>query len=138
MNKPVWLEKGLLILGALLIAAGVLAALKGAEVWAGLGLGIGAGLVGANTATALMRRYYRRHPEEARQKRIELGDERNMAIRYQAKAKAFDRMILMMIAVPFLLIAAKSPLWLVLSAVGLYLLAYLLQIMYMVKLGKQI
>ncbi|WP_151736076.1 hypothetical protein [Paenibacillus tengchongensis] len=137
MNRPLWVERGLLILGVLLAAAGLLAAWNGAEVWAGLGLGIGAGLIGSNTAMLLTRRYYRKRPEQERQKRIDSGDERSMAIRYQAKAKAFDRMIIVMIVVPFLLIAAQSPLWLVLAAVGLYLLAYLLQIVYTMKLGKQ-
>ncbi|MOA64400.1 hypothetical protein D3C78_1904330 [compost metagenome] len=55
----------------------------------------------------------------------------------KAKAKAFDIMFVVMIALPFLFIFAGISLWVVLTTIGLYLFGYFTQLFYMIKYSKQ-
>lgn len=55
----------------------------------------------------------------------------------KAKAKAFDVMIVVMIALPFLFIFGGTALWVVLSTIGLYVFGCFLQLFYIRKYSKQ-
>ena len=55
-------------------------------------LGVGCGLFGHGMSRLVSQRALRNHPEKQRQLKIDMNDERNMAISNRAKGKAFDIM----------------------------------------------
>ncbi|OAA86425.1 DUF6442 family protein [Clostridium ljungdahlii] len=57
-------------------------------------IGIGGGVFGQNLGTAFDIYTMKKNPEVAKQREIDEKDERNIAIRNKAKAKAYDLMIL--------------------------------------------
>lgn len=57
-------------------------------------IGIGSGVFGQNLGTAFDIYTMKKNPEIAKQRKIDEKDERNIAIRNKAKAKAYDLMIL--------------------------------------------
>lgn len=57
-------------------------------------IGIGAGVFGQNLGTTFNIRTMKKAPLVAKQKEIEEKDERNIAIRNKAKAKAYDLMVM--------------------------------------------
>lgn len=57
-------------------------------------IGIGAGVFGQNLGTAFNIRAMQKDPQLAKQKKIDEEDERNIAIRNKAKAKAYDLMVM--------------------------------------------
>lgn len=57
-------------------------------------IGIGAGVFGQNLGTAFNIHAMKKAPQVAKQKEIEEKDERNIAIRNKAKAKAYDLMVM--------------------------------------------
>ncbi|AIQ28982.1 MULTISPECIES: hypothetical protein [Paenibacillus] len=137
VNKKIWLFSFLLLLGGILAAAGLLTMNESTERLAGLGLGIGSGLFSMSAAQLIIQCYYAKHPKLRKQAVIELRDERHTAIRMKAKAKAFDVMIVVMIALPFLFIFGGTALWVVLSTIGLYVFGCFLQLFYIRKYSKQ-
>lgn len=56
-------------------------------------IGIGSGTFGSGVAGMINGRIMKNSPEIAKQKEIEQNDERNLAISYKAKAKAYDCMV---------------------------------------------
>ena len=56
-------------------------------------IGIGCGLFGQGMGGVIERSILRKHPEIAKQKEIEVKDERNQEISNRAKAKAYDVMV---------------------------------------------
>lgn len=133
----VWLHIFLLLVGGILVAAGLLTMNESTKRLAGLCLGIGSGLSGMSAAQLIIQHYYARHPKLRKQAVIEQQDERHTVIRMRAKAKAFDVIIVVMIALPFLFIVTGTALWVVLSAIGLYVLGCFLQLFYIRKYSKQ-
>lgn len=127
----------LLLLGVLLLAAGLFGFGESAKTVSGMCIGIGAGLIGMNTAHFIIDFYYKRHPDAQKQSVIEAQDERNVALTDKAKAKAFDLNNKVLMLVPFLLILADSPLWITLSAVGVYLFGFGAQIYFTMRLSRE-
>lgn len=56
-------------------------------------IGVGCGLFGQGMGGIIERSILRKHPEIAKQKEIEVKDERNQEISNRAKAKAYDVMV---------------------------------------------
>lgn len=137
MNKTVWLFTILLLLGGILTVVGLLVIDESTEKLAGICVGIGSGLFSMSAANLIVQGYYRKHPKLKKQAVIDFRDERNTAIRMKAKAKAFDIMFVVMIALPFLFIFAGISLWVVLTTIGLYLFGYFTQLFYTIKYSKQ-
>lgn len=136
-NKRLMLYALMLLLGVVILAAGLFGLDESAKTVSGMCIGIGAGLVGMNVAHFIIGFYYKRHPAAQKQSVIEANDERNITITDKSKAKAFDLTIKLLILIPFLLILADSPLWMTLSAVGVYLFGYGAQIYYTIRLNKE-
>lgn len=107
---------GLLLLAIALVIAGIF--LEGR--WAGVMIGLGAGLLGVSGSQLITQRVMQGNPEVERKVSIEEMDERNIQINHYAKAKAFD--FFQFLALPFflLLVAAEVRLWIVLLAIALY------------------
>ncbi|NLG49498.1 MAG: hypothetical protein GX552_05230, partial [Chloroflexi bacterium] len=57
-------------------------------------IGIGAGLFGGNLGAAIGVYLLKKDPNAAKQKEIEVNDERNIVISNKAKAKAYDLMLM--------------------------------------------
>jgi uncharacterized Tic20 family protein len=127
----------LIILGAVLLIVGIVVIDESSKTVSGLCVGIGAGLIGMNIANLLIDLYYRKHPEIKKQVDIDARDERSLAITCKAKAKAFDITVILLIVVPFLLILAGSPLWVILATIGVYLFGFCAQIYFTIQLGKE-
>jgi hypothetical protein len=124
-------------LGVVLVIAGFLITNEAYKSISGLCFGIGAGLIGMNLANVYMERYYQQHPQVKRQSDIDARDERSVLINTRAKAKAFDWMVKLFIAIPFVLILFNSPLWQILAVVGIYLFAFGLQIYFTIQFNKE-
>lgn len=56
-------------------------------------IGIGSGCFGGGMAEVINKRLMKNDPEFAKQREIDLNDERNVAIGNRAKAKAYDMMV---------------------------------------------
>ena len=56
-------------------------------------IGIGCGVFGQGIGELVQRRKLANSPQLAKQQETEIGDERNIAIAFQAKSKAFDLMV---------------------------------------------
>lgn len=56
-------------------------------------IGIGCGVSGQGIGELVQRRKLASSPQLAKQQETEIGDERNIAIAFQAKSKAFDLMV---------------------------------------------
>lgn len=137
MNQKVWLFTVLMLAGGILAGAGFFVINESLERISGLCIGVGSGLFSMSLANIIILRFYENHPERKKQAVIDSRDERSIAIRTRAKAKAFDRMIAVMLLFPFLLILKGIAMWVVLSCVGLYVIGYGLQIFYTIKFSKQ-
>ena len=79
-----------LIIGIVLFCSSFL--LRGEELKtiSGILIGIGAGLIGMSIVNLWMKGFEEKNPELVKENEIEFKDERNVMIRYRAKAKAGD------------------------------------------------
>lgn len=125
-NKRLIWKFSLLLLGIVLIGAGVFLLNDAREAITGVCFGIGAALVSRSVVDILLLRYYDKHPELKKQQEIEKYDERMIAIRAKAKAKVFDVMVYLLMVLPFLMVLAELALWMIVTVIGFYLFAYFL------------
>ena len=124
MNKKRTLYRTLLILGlGLLAAALALTALLGdalPDTAGGAMVGVSSGLAAMGLANLLMLRQTEKDPRLARQTEIEEKDERNTAIRRRAKAVSGEVLQWTVLGAAWLSIALGAPLWVTLTAVGVF------------------
>ena len=136
MSKKKWIGVGMLVAGLAMIALMPILAnnnkpLSGVM----LGAGIACGIIGV---VKIVEEYYEsKYPQLARQKSIELKDERNEAIRNHAKAVAGDILQWCVMGLAFLLILADVPLWLILLVVAIYLAYSVLTVIYIYKFQRE-
>lgn len=121
-----WKDAGIAALGVALVVAGLCLLKYGAisqtvQALPYVCIGIGCGLFGQGMGEFIAGRALKSCPEAAQRLRIEKNDERNLALTYRAKGKAFDRMTFVFgaLMVSFALMAVE---W---TAVILLVLAYL-------------
>ncbi len=121
----------------LALAGGFL--LKGEELKAvsGVCIGIGACLFGLGVSSLFMLRYEEKNPEIAKIKEIEEKDERNIAIRNRAKAKAADITQYFIVALTFVTILIRAPLWVTFVTIGVYLSYNVLMLYLISKFSKE-
>ncbi len=82
--------------------------------------GIGSAMFGLGIAKYAFGRYEEKNPQQMRQDEIEAKDERNVAIRYRAQAVSGLVLQWMAIGIAWILILADGPLWITLTAVGIF------------------
>jgi len=113
--------------------------IKGEELKtvSGLCIGIGACLFGLSIANLFQLRFEQKNPAIAKIKEIEEKDERNIAIRNCAKAKAADITQYLIILLTFIAILLQAPLWIVFVAIGVYLSYNILSLYYISKFSKE-
>ncbi len=142
-NDSVKKYMGLTVLGLVLLAVGL-----GLIKWQGdaegmlrtlpyICVGVGAGVFGSNLGTAIKLRQFKKHPETARQVEIEEKDERNIAISNQAKAKAYDLMLVLYSALLLGFALMQVALQVILALVGAYLLVVFTMVYYLAKYQEE-
>lgn len=127
----------LFVLGVILLVAGFLIISEDYSNISGLCIGIGIGLMAMSFSNLVINNYYQKRPVLKRQNEINSKDERNTTITNRAKAKAFDWTIRLLIVFPFLLIFFKSPLWMIFSVIGIYLLGFSIQVFYTIRFNNE-
>ena len=83
-------------------------------------VGVSSGLAAMGLANLLMLRQAEKDPRLARQTEIEEKDERNTAIRRRAKAVSGEVLQWTVLGAAWLSIALGAPLWVTLTAVGVF------------------
>ncbi|WFR56450.1 hypothetical protein QA584_22990 [Anaerocolumna sp. AGMB13025] len=127
----------LFVLGVILLVSGFLIISEDYSNISGLCIGIGIGLMAMSFSNLVINNYYQKRPVLKRQNEINSKDERNTTITNRAKAKAFDWTIRLLIVFPFLLIFFKSPLWMIFSVIGIYLLGFSIQVFYTIRFNNE-
>jgi hypothetical protein len=141
MKKGRLLYSILIIVGIMLIILGFYVSSRygdSLKSTSGICFGIGAGLIGMSFAQLMLTNYEIKHPDAAKQNRIELNDERNTTIRLKARAKAGEILKWLIIAFDFLLIWLNVELYLILLLWGIYISYYLIKAYYTVKYQNEI
>jgi len=123
----------------LIISAFIIENLMGTDVKviSGIMLGLGAGLFGMSVAKLIELNYLKKNPLKAKEQTIELKDERNIYIRYKAKAKAGDITGYLLIALAFICIVAKLPVWVTMSLIGVYVVNFIIQLVFLSIIQKE-
>ncbi|PKM40928.1 MAG: hypothetical protein CVV04_00255 [Firmicutes bacterium HGW-Firmicutes-9] len=142
--KKQGLQTVLGILGLALLAAGLYLA-KTTDAAAGIMralpyvmIGVGCGLFGQGMGGVIERSMLKKHPEIAKQKEIEVKDERNQEISNRAKAKAYDVMVFVFGALMLSFALMNIDLVAVLLLVFAYLFVIGSGLYYRVKLDKEL
>ena len=100
-------------------------------------IGVGCGIFGGNLGTAIKIHLLRKGGPGAKQAEIEEKDERNMAIRNKAKAKAYDMMIMVFGALMLGFVLAQADLYVILAFIAAYLFVTATNIYYICKFNKE-
>ncbi len=137
MNKKITLYLVLLFLGICLVIASFF--FHGEEVKAigGILIGTGSGFIGLSLSFIIGKHIEHKNPELEKQARIENNDERNILIRYRAKAKAGDITQWFIMVICYITILISAPVWVSLSVVGVFLLYNILSMYLMTKYQKK-
>lgn len=101
-------------------------------------IGVGCGIFGGNLGTAIKIHLLRKGSPAARQAEIEEKDERNIAVRNMAKAKAYDMMITVFGALLLFLVLMRADLYITLAFIAAYLFVAATNIYYICKFNKEI
>lgn len=103
----------------------------------GLVFALGFGLIGGSLGILYKIRRIENTPGKSKQMEINYKDERNELIRDKAKAKAGEITNWFVILIAYICIVMGYPLWLVLIILGVFLLKYAIEIVFMIKYNKE-
>lgn len=115
--------KGYLILGicgVMLLLSAVLLGKRLSNLGTGVLCGVGSMAAALGAAKFLMGRFEERYPDQMKQNEIDTKDERNTAIRQRAQAQAGVVLQWLVIGMAWLSILFDGPLWITLSAIGVF------------------
>lgn len=130
----------LTLIGLLVLAAGLVTVKMyelGTQTAPYLCIGLGCGVFGQGLGELLTRRSEKGHPELARQREIEENDERNIALRDKAQAKAYRIMLPVFGALFFAFGLMQVELRVILLLVAAYLYICGCSVYYSVKYRKE-
>ncbi len=136
-RKPVYLALlwgGVALLACWLLLRGNPALTNPAE---GALIGVGSGLFAMGLSNLLMLRWAEKDPKQMRRAEIESADERNVAIRRRAKALSGEVLQWIVLAAAWVSIALGGPLWVTLTAVGVFVGKSVLELVLMVRYQQQ-
>ena len=140
-NKKVM--AAMVVLGVILLAAGVCLILKSADTQGIMPalpyvcIGVGCGLGGHGLGELLFEQSHRRDAKSAKKVLIEQNDERNIAIANRAKGRAFDAMTIVYGALMLVLALLGTEITAVLLLVAAYLLVHGFSLYYRFKLARE-
>jgi uncharacterized membrane protein len=100
-------------------------------------IGIGAGLFGGNLGAAIGVYLLKKDPNAAKQKEIEVNDERNIVISNKAKAKAYDLMLMVFAALTLAFALMQADVYIILTIIVAYLFIVVYFIYYLAKYQKE-
>ena len=128
----------LMITGTALLVLGLLLGDRAlSDAMGGMLVGVGSGLMAMGVSQLLTARYDARHPQQARQSAIEQRDERNVAIRRRAQAAADEALQWAVMAAAWISVGLGAPLWLTLTAVGVFVAKSVLELALMVRYQRE-
>ena len=127
----------LLAVGIVLLALAVLLDGRVSDAMGGMLCGMGSGLLALAGSTLLNLRHQDKHPEEARRSDIEQKDERNVAIRNRAKTVSGEVLQWAVMAAAWLSIGLDAPLWVPLTATGVFVAKSVLELYLMVRYERE-
>ncbi|WP_295581938.1 hypothetical protein [uncultured Oscillibacter sp.] len=136
-RKPVYLAllwAGVALLACWLLLRGNPALTNPAE---GALIGVGSGLFAMGLSNLLMLRWAEKDPKQMRLAEIESADERNVAIRRRAKALSGEVLQWVVLAAAWVSIALGGPLWVTLTAVGVFVGKSVLELVLMARYQRQ-
>ena len=102
-----------------------------------IAIGVGTGLFGDNLGSVINLLILKKNPQAAINLEIEENDERNIAIRNKAKAKAFDLMLFVFGGLMLSFSLMQADMVLTLSLVACYLFIVFSHIYYLCKFQKE-
>lgn len=100
-------------------------------------IGVGSGLFAMGLSNLLMLRWAEKDPKQMRLAEIESADERNVAIRRRAKALSGEVLQWVVLAAAWVSIALGGPLWVTLTAVGVFVGKSVLELVLMARYQRQ-
>ena len=136
-NQKKRLFQVLLAVGIVLLALAVLLDGRVSDAMGGMLCGMGSGLLALAGSTLLNLRHQDKHPEEARRSDIEQKDERNVAIRNRAKVVSGEVLQWAVMAAAWLSIGLDAPLWVPITATGVFVAKSVLELYLMVRYERE-
>lgn len=125
------------IFGIALIMSAIILNDKVSDAVDGTLMGVGAGLTGLGVS---MWRFFCRGKKDSamwKQYEIESNDERNVIIKFRAKAAAGEVLQWMVMVAAWAAIFLDAPLWVMLAAVGIFLFKIILEVCLMARYQKE-
>lgn len=100
-------------------------------------MGVGAVFTALGISRWCFYHWLKKEPAQWKQYEIESNDERNVAIRFKAKAVAGEVLQWIVIAAAWVAIFLDAPLWIILAAVGIFTFKSILEMCLMAKYQKE-
>ncbi len=125
------------IFGIALIVSAIVLDGKVTDAVDGRLMGVGAGLTSLGISMWWFFHWEKKDPAKWKQYEIESNDERNIIIKFRAKAIAGDVLQWTVMAAAWVAIFLDAPMWLILSAVGIFLFKTILEMCLMARYQKE-
>lgn len=130
---------------AILMAVGAILLLGAFAAWkfsapdklGGMLTGVGSGLLAMGFANWKMLRWAEKDPVQMRRDEVAANDERTMAIRRRAQAVSGEVLQWCIMAAAWLSVGLDAPLWITLTAVGVFLAKSVLELCLMVRYQRE-
>ena len=137
MKKKSFLYLMITMLGVISVAFGIILYNKIPDNVDGVLTGLGVGLASAGISMWRFFRMEKKDPEKWKQHEIESQDERNVIIRLKAQAKAGEILQWAVMAVAWVAIFLDAPLWVILTAIGIFFFKTVLELILMSRYQKE-
>ena len=132
MRRNKGLFTGMMLFGAGLAALSLLLGDRVENAVGGMLMGVGSGLFAMGLANLLRLHRAEKNPRQMKQEEIEANDERNVAIRRRAEVLQWSVMAAAWISIGF-----GAPLWVTLTAVGVFIAKSVLELCLMVRYQRE-
>ena len=126
-----------LLCGIALMALSLVLAWRISDAGGGTLMGGGAGALGYCGSNLMVLRRAQKDPAAMRRAEIEAKDERNVAIRRRAQAVSGEVLQWAVMGAAFVSIGLDAPLWVTLTAVGVFLAKCVLELWLMVRYQRE-
>lgn len=137
MNKKSLFFLVIGIIGIALIVSAIVLDGKVSDAVDGRLMGVGAGLTGLGISMWQFFRWVKKDPAKWKQYEIESNDERNVIIKFRAKAIAGEVLQWTVMVAAWAAIFLDAPLWVILAAVGVFLFKTVLEMCLMARYQKE-
>lgn len=137
MNKKSFFFLVMGIFGIALIVSAIVLDGKVSDAVDGRLMGVGAGLTGLGISMWQFFRWVKKDPAKWKQYEIESNDERNVIIKFRAKAMAGEVLQWTVMVAAWVAIFLDAPLWVILAAVGVFLFKTVLEMCLMARYQKE-